>query len=81
MKQNNFPLSQQADAKSSSKNPVISKKVCWATLINGWILLADPQNMLNYFTVKACVCYFLSNFYFSPNNSPLKTMKNVFYFI
>ena len=51
MKQNNFPLSQQADAKSSSKNPVISKKVCWATLINGWILLADPQNMLNYFTV------------------------------
>ena len=24
---------------------------------------------------KACVCYFLSNFYFSPNNSPSKTMK------
>ena len=30
---------------------------------------------------KACVCYFLSNFYFSPYDSPLKTMKNVFYFI
>ena len=30
---------------------------------------------------KACVRYFLSNFYFSPNDSPLKTMKNVFYFI
>ena len=30
---------------------------------------------------KRCVRYFLSNFYFSPNGSPLKTMKNVFYFI
>ena len=31
--------------------------------------------------LKACVCYFLSNFFFSPNDSPSKTMKNVFYFI
>ena len=30
---------------------------------------------------KACVRYFLSNFYFSPNDSPSKTMKNVLYFI
>ena len=30
---------------------------------------------------KACVRYFLPNFYFSPNDSPSKTMKNVFYFI
>ena len=30
---------------------------------------------------KACVRYFLSNFYFSPNKSPSKTMKNVFHFI
>ena len=30
---------------------------------------------------KACVRYLLSNFYFSPNDSPSKTMKNVFYFI
>ena len=29
---------------------------------------------------KACVCYFLSNFYFSPNDSPSKTMKNVLLF-
>ena len=28
--------------------------------------------------VQACVCYFLSKFYFSPNDSPSKTMKNVF---
>ena len=26
-------------------------------------------------TFKACVCYFLSNFYFSPNDSPSKTEK------
>ena len=30
---------------------------------------------------KAFVWYFLSNFYFSPNDSPLKTMRTVFYFI
>ena len=30
---------------------------------------------------KACVRYLLPNFCFSPNDSPSKTMKNVFYFI
>ena len=30
---------------------------------------------------KAGVHYFSSNFYFSPNDSSSKTMKNVFYFI
>ena len=30
---------------------------------------------------KTCVRYFLSNFYFQPNGSPLNTMKNIFYFI
>ena len=32
-------------------------------------------------SLKACVRYFLSKFYFSPNDSPSKTMKNAFYFI
>ena len=31
--------------------------------------------------VEVCVCYLLSNFYFSPNDNPLKSMKNDFYFI
>ena len=31
--------------------------------------------------IKACVHYFLPNVYFSLNNSPSKTVKNVFYFI
>ena len=30
--------------------------------------------------VKACVCYFFIN-YFSPNDGPLKAMKNAFYLI
>ena len=34
-----------------------------------------------YRTFKVCVHYFLSKFYFSLNNSPSKTMKNVSYFI
>ena len=33
------------------------------------------------YPVKACARYFFSNFYFSPNVSPSKTMKDVFYFI
>ena len=31
--------------------------------------------------VKLVSAIFLSNFYSSPNDSPLKTTKNVFYFI
>ena len=31
--------------------------------------------------IKACICYFLLSFIFSANDSPLKTMKDVFYFI
>ena len=28
--------------------------------------------------LKACVRYFLSNFYFPPNDSPSETIKNIF---
>ena len=31
--------------------------------------------------LKTFAHYFLSNFYFSPNDSPSKIIKNVFYFI
>ena len=30
-------------------------------------------------TLQACVCYFLSNLYFSLNDGPSKAMKNVFF--
>ena len=40
-----------------------------------------PLLPTEFYVLKACVCYFLSKFYFSPNDSPSKTMKNVFYFI
>ena len=33
------------------------------------------------FIFKACVRYFLTNFYFSPIDSPSKTMRDVFHFI
>ena len=53
-----------------------------------FVLLSFPSinilfqyKLLNFCWFKACVRYFLSNFYFSPNDSPLKTTKNVFYFI
>ena len=43
-------------------------------------LKANTPTEGNYF-LKACVRYFLSNFYFSPNDSPSKTIKDVFYCI
>ena len=39
------------------------------------------QAIVQFLKIKACVCYFLRNFYSSPNDSPSKTMKDVFYFI
>ena len=45
----------------------IQKRACTAQKIN--------------FSIKACVRYFLRNVYSSPNDSPSKTMKDVFYFI
>ena len=37
-----------------------------------------PIRLQDFLNIKACVCYFLGNFCFSPNDSPWKTMKNVF---
>ena len=39
----------------------------------------DAETFFEY--LKACVHCFLSNFYFSPNDSSSKVMKNAFYFI
>ena len=35
----------------------------------------------NEVSLKACVCYFLSNFYFLSNDDPSKAMENAFYYI
>ena len=46
------------------------------------LMLSFIDGSLNYKEVlKACVCYFHQFFIFSSNDSPLKTMKNAFYFI
>ena len=61
------------------------------TLWLTFILIASRQPLKNYYqfkrskcqvelTFKACICYFLSNCPFSPNDSSSKTMKNVFLF-
>ena len=46
-------------------------------------VLGSRSNLSDHFSnlFKASVRYFLSNFYFSPNDNPSKTMKNVSYFI
>ena len=38
-------------------------------------------NIIFVSTIKACVRYLLSNFYFSPNDSPSKTMNEKMFFI
>ena len=60
--------------KSALGNVVISATVPLADNSKGEV--TEENNFL-----KACVCYFLLNLYFSPNDSPSKTMKNVFCFI
>ena len=42
------------------------------------VLILTVDDITNF---KACVRYFLSNFYFPPSDSPLKAMKSAFYFI
>ena len=41
--------------------------------------IIHPIESKNHFGHKVCVRYFLANFYFSPNNSPSKTMKDIFH--
>ena len=46
------------------------------------VLLINPcANVFVFGDFKACVNYFLRNFYSSPNDSLSKTMKDVFYLI
>ena len=40
-----------------------------------WFYLIFKRPLILFIT-KACIQYFSSNFYFSPNDSPTKTMKN-----
>ena len=66
--------------------------MCFFFLVADWLVVAAqscmewiPVKLLlvqeMHFILKAFVHYFLSNLYFLPNDSPSKTMKNVFYFI
>ena len=44
-----------------------------------WINMLPQSNQQNDDSFKACICYFLSNFYISLNDSPSKSMKNVLF--
>ena len=65
--------------------------LCPTYKTKNWLRIMYNRTMAIYFLLhwlqpvtrcllKACVHYFLSNFYFWPNDSPSKTMKNVFLF-
>ena len=70
---------------------VIYKGVAPTCELGGWSDMREEIARVDYIKefwcismwvwLKACVHYFISNFYFSPNNDPSKAMKNVFYFI
>ena len=68
-------------------NPQTSPKTYWSIIkssYNGRKIPLIPTFSLNGKIItnfKACIHYFLLNFYFSLNDSPSKTMKNVFYLI
>ena len=63
-------------------NEIYAAIIRKAFFIEFWFEWNNPKDLTVPLTkIKACVCYFLSNFYFSPNDGPSKTMKNVFDFI
>ena len=49
--------------------------------IDSFKLLFMCDKLLHTHVLKACVCYFLTNVYFSLIDSTSKTMKDVIYFI
>ena len=65
--------------------PIIQKPFHWFArqinwLVSLWYGFLSWKSKKN-IKLKACVHYFLSNFYLWLNDSPSKNMKNVFYFI
>ena len=57
----------------------LQKKKILSLCLRWWILRSE--HFVVEVTFKASVCYSLSNFYFSLNDRPSKTMTNVFYFM
>ena len=55
-----------------------NKNKSWSRNGGKYSICKKCLSMLMLICIKACICYFL-NFYFSPNDSPSKTMKDVFF--
>ena len=67
-------------------NPLSDNPTKWSNTLKQFVgkLLMNCLSVFDHFvglSLKAYVRYFLRNFYFSRNDSPSKTMKDVFYFI
>ena len=61
-------------------NLPLSPDISGSLIVIFWFITMK-NSYLGWQVFKVCVHYFLTNFYFSPNDSPSKTKKNVFYFI
>ena len=59
------------------KTNIENEREIYSTYTFQLIMMTD--NYTGHFT--ACARCFLSNFYFSPNDSPSKTLKDAFYFM
>ena len=83
------------EPESSSVTGIVCYLTILECVVSTWSIMFDrnsgektsqiewlfESNLRSFGYFKACVSYFLSNFYFSPNDSPSKIMKNLFYFI
>ena len=68
----------------SLKNDLNVINIGWLSLVHTYIkklTLLDKKKKIEKRVEKVLKAIFLSTFYFSPNDSSSKTMKNVFYFI
>ena len=61
-------------------NLPLSPDISGSLIVIFWFITMK-NSYLGWQVFKVCVHYFLTNFCFSPNDSPSKTKKNVFYFI
>ena len=63
---------------------MVSAKFCEVKFLNDFYFVSFFYHLFIYqqnktYDIRACLHYFLSSFHFSPNDSPSKTMKNVYF--
>ena len=77
-----LPTTQLPITPIKNKNQNINIETHVSEKLKGYVTIDTLDTCYNSFLeFKACDRYFLSSFYFWPNDSTSKTMNNVFYFI